>query len=1491
MRKILAVLAANLILILAGTSQLEAASMADDVDTVNAKPLNKIFTLFVVRAITNERILPRSKAVPGEISDTLSVVATPGEYEPASFVIRANENIESLALTVSDLKTQRGRTIPSSHVDIKLVKAWYQDQGLGYQQETPAHTYNPMVLTYRNEPKKYKKVLVPELLLNDDSLIKVDIQKKHNYLKISDKGKEEYVLISGEKQGEGVAGAPAVPSADSANLLPVKIDKDTNKQFWVTVRVPDNAPAGIYTGRIEFKTGEESLGTMKLVLRVLPFRLAAPYEISSMYYDLPSRKIYGDKLPEQFRVEMKNMVAHGVVNPVLPGSIDRLAEFLGIRKEVGMNSSVLFYTGLNTGNPTSPEQLKSLEDKVRKAVEIAKAHGIEEVYVYGVDEALCLRKHLGHKTPEDPIKRFTSQRPAWEKVHEAGAKVFSAGVQANYYSDERKGGDFRFMGDIQDLLIAHGYPDKQEAANWHGKGHKIACYANPQAGVEQPDTYRRNFGLLLWQSDYDGAMTYIYHWEWGDFYRKSYKQHNMVYATIDGVIDTIQWEGYREGVDDVRYLNTLVEMIAKAEGDDDKKAAVQDARRYLKRLKENDINKARSDLTVIRSEIINHIIKLNGHAEPPTARVQRDGSRFMLTNARVQRIIETSPFLYTVALGNKMTSPPRGKEIKSRGFRLALDDGTLQLTAKDFTVGSPQSAQNDAAVELRIPLACKRHGVEVLVTYSLGHGDFYLRKQLDISPGEHLLRWVDVESFRLPSAELKRFDQKPMPFRMEPWDIAVGRPLFAGDEFFLGVEHPASINSFDRQQWISLRQHPGRKGKVTTSPAVIGLCPDRPRERLSDYFAQYVDENRARPVKRTVQWIEYFNVWTDDGLCREKIAVAEKVFREHGAPLDVVLMDSGWTDPKSIMRINPKEPKRLEMMAKLVEERLGAKLGLHVITSGVKRMVDKDYLAQQGYDMIYHKSRENGAYCFADPRVLAEFRDNLVRYIKDYDIAAYKFDWGHFACDKAGHRGHLAGKQYGFEAGAENYRRVHQALREANPDIFLFNTGWYSPWWLWTYDAVFAAGADYNFGLAGPPSYSSGSLLCTWRDATIRGNIVRWSPFFPINSLMCHDPTSYWWQDWEVRSETALRPFTDYLVTAWLRGTQMAEIGNNIPGWSEAHAEAAATVLKWIKANDGVILATTRYIGGDPLAGEAYGYAHFTKDNRGIVVVRNPTIQPRGLKIRLDEHAGVWPTDKQYVIRTVYPFTKVLPQTHTYGSTFDLALASHEVRVFEVWPINALPEPMPIDCRYKIVDHRPGATTFQLSPGSENLEFFSPVEIKGGALVSGHGRRFVVKRQDDGAGADPRTNKSIKASGRMNDGAYVVSVKIPKDTRGRVSLLFTEPKIQGEMSLNGKSVPVDAPHIRLSDADGREKVNMGMSAAATHWSLFGVDLTSGEHTLRFQPAQAPKKDALVIVDVRGIASPLGTLMIEHGSITQGQRQALPQNWAWEERQISTVLYN
>ena len=104
-----------------------------------------------------------------------------------------------------------------------------------------------------------------------------------------------------------------------------------------------------------------------------------------------------------------------------------------------------------------------------------------------------------------------------------------------------------------------------QVGQWHNIGKPLYIYAYPQVGVENPEIYRNNYGVALWNAGYDGSMNWAYQGSynniWNDFDSASthYRDHIFAYPTSNGVIDTIQWEGFREGVDDTRYVASLIE--------------------------------------------------------------------------------------------------------------------------------------------------------------------------------------------------------------------------------------------------------------------------------------------------------------------------------------------------------------------------------------------------------------------------------------------------------------------------------------------------------------------------------------------------------------------------------------------------------------------------------------------------------------------------------------------------------------------------------------------------------------------------------------------------------------------------------------------------------------------------------------------------------------------------------------------------------------------
>jgi len=546
---------------------------------------------YAVKPISSSMILLDTEPVPGEITHTLTATAAPGEYEPISFVLWSYKDITSLEVTATDLvKTTDAPAslgqvsvtpslIPSSNLDIRVVKAWYQagTAWSGIKQD------------------RSRKVLVPELLLHDDSLVRVDPVKQANYLKVSYNGVEKYVPVSGEDDpfyGKSIISVDELPVKDSPSLLPLDIPAGTNKQLWLTIRVPDDAEPGSYVGKLEFKAGGQDLGYITLQVNVLPITLPEPPITYSIYYrgrlDPSGRGSISSELKseKQFRAEMENLFSHGVTNPTVYQEFDpeTLGRVLEIRNDVGMIGKPLFYLGVLTGNPTDAAGLQALKEKVRAVVEFTRGYGVPEVYFYGTDEARG--------------ERLASQKLAWQAVHEAGGKTFVAGFQ----------GTFEAMGDLLDILVWSGWPDAAEARKWHGIGHKIFNYGNPQGGVENPEVYRRNFGLLLWKVGYDGAMTYAYQHSfgniWNDFDHSTYRDHNFTYPTVDGVIDTIAWEGFREAVDDLRYVAALQKEIERAKLIDGKRELALEAENFLKDL---DVNE---DLDKIREEIISYILKL-----------------------------------------------------------------------------------------------------------------------------------------------------------------------------------------------------------------------------------------------------------------------------------------------------------------------------------------------------------------------------------------------------------------------------------------------------------------------------------------------------------------------------------------------------------------------------------------------------------------------------------------------------------------------------------------------------------------------------------------------------------------------------------------------------------------------------------------------------------------------------------------------------------------
>lgn len=564
----------------------------------------KSLVCYAVPAVSNEKRLPNRIPRDGRPSDEIRVVGARGEFIPASFMIFPLEDIGEAELKVSDLKNGDAQ-IPASDIDVRVVKCWYQGG-------TAWHSY------FADDDRR---TLVPELLLHDETLIKVDREKKENYLRVGDAANGRYLWVSypGEAKGAlNVFNHATEPVADSPELQPFKLTANQGKQFWITIKIPADAAPGLYSGTIDIVADGKRLGSMNLSLRALPFTLPKPktyYDLTKDFnatiYNHTNFKVDAEFLGEnqaaaerKIKAELKNLRDHNVDSPLVGRCGDEkdmnlYARQFELMKEAGMTAKPLFgfllvydwatlYRYLREGNDVPPETWKRIERLTDAQLDLVEEKlGHRDVYGIGWDEP-------GRKTLE-------AQQKLFELLHDKGAKVF----------DTAKDSHLDYAGFNEDVANYSGSLFSPESAEkWHTMGAKVFSYAGPHTGPENPDFIRRSHGLQLYKSNFDGTGNYRYYGYrqnvWNDFENGRYRIC-FVYPIRDGVIDTLHWEGFREGLDDVKYATKLRQDAKRAiaAGGAKKRYAGKKALRYLALL---DADKA--DLNSARLEMINHIMNI-----------------------------------------------------------------------------------------------------------------------------------------------------------------------------------------------------------------------------------------------------------------------------------------------------------------------------------------------------------------------------------------------------------------------------------------------------------------------------------------------------------------------------------------------------------------------------------------------------------------------------------------------------------------------------------------------------------------------------------------------------------------------------------------------------------------------------------------------------------------------------------------------------------------
>ena len=561
------------------------------------------YRIYVVRPAINSDAILQDEPLPAVCRDetVMGIMCARGEYEPASFVIRTDQLLKQVMVRVGRLKGEAG-VLPPEAVDVRIARRFYR-----------AVTWQCMAMPWVlvHDPAMWKIVDRPQKWVGELTEAAWDSPGGH--------------ALSEYKRGYSRRNELRRELVDTEELQPGDV-RDL-RQFWLTVHVPDDSPSGTYRApvTIRAKNGRHATLTLEVTvpgLDLLPARFEYSIYYPGVLIDEAGKDGIAGWTPASERQvlgELRNMVAHGCTNPCIwdgprldeEGQLDftKLSRYLDLREEAGMGPGGPLYMFDGGGMVIkaaglAPEERRRNVSVTRQVVAWARARGYSDVYFMGMDEASGSRLRAG--------------RDSYESIREGGGKIWVA-CETDF---------FDIAGDLLDLpIITHpGHLMVDAHQQWqvdsrdyllhrqrmmtydpqllmtpqiqkmirdvHGNGFRIFTQMDPVPGHSLPREHRRNRGLGTWKSGFDGTMTraYINHHaprtiRIGD---PRIEENGVNIGAFDfvlrgpeGVLDTLAWEGYREGCDDARYLATLQDAMARAKAAGRHGTLVARTRRWL----------------------------------------------------------------------------------------------------------------------------------------------------------------------------------------------------------------------------------------------------------------------------------------------------------------------------------------------------------------------------------------------------------------------------------------------------------------------------------------------------------------------------------------------------------------------------------------------------------------------------------------------------------------------------------------------------------------------------------------------------------------------------------------------------------------------------------------------------------------------------------------------------------------------------------------------
>jgi len=525
--------------------------------------------------LENPQILPDAKPVPAIPSRVVNGFGCRGTTVPLSFAILAGKDLRHVAFDTSDL-TSGDHTIPADRIDLRVVAPWWRPvDGKGAR-------------------------LMNEMLLHDPGFVVPRRDKPGN-------------VYRDPKFGN-----------DAERLLPVTIEAGTTRQFYVAVRIPDDAAAGLYQGAITARAKDGASIPLRIELEVLPFDLEpTPYAYGFFYRsdleDEAAAKRRGIhswfKTPRQMEAEFANMAEHGCntlnLHEGKPPRTDEgwdlsvVDQCLEMAVRAGLTRSPFVWLGRPVALSPYPDQPEPYPYRTVEQIVEAWQQTVPQINAFCDERGYPRPAYFG--ADEASGERLIQLRDVYAVIRDAGGLV-AAACYPDYFDE---------IGDALSLPIVFGGAQTakgQEAIRASQKfGYECWIYNCPTPNhPASPSVYRRRYGLVMWRNGEQGAMPWEYQ---GMPFEKNKSAYSddfetnifaMTYPTWNGgPIDTIHYEAFREGVYDTRYMATLQKRLDEVKASGAAPDLVKDIEKWLVDFSVND------DMEEVRRRMADFIIQLN----------------------------------------------------------------------------------------------------------------------------------------------------------------------------------------------------------------------------------------------------------------------------------------------------------------------------------------------------------------------------------------------------------------------------------------------------------------------------------------------------------------------------------------------------------------------------------------------------------------------------------------------------------------------------------------------------------------------------------------------------------------------------------------------------------------------------------------------------------------------------------------------------------------